>query len=132
MVICLVEGLVVNRVPLHIKQLIFPFSVAVLYLIWTLIHAFLLNVGNPSINNTDGDDDAIYKSISWKNRPLMALISSVLTLFFLVPILFMTTFLLSMKRRQYVQDDASENNFTAGDVEDEEMHGEIKNQAIAY
>ena len=69
MIICLVEGLIVNRVPLRIKQLIFPFTIAVLYLIWTLIHDFLLHVGNPSINNTDGDDDAIYKSLSWKNRP---------------------------------------------------------------
>ena len=132
MIICLVEGLIVNRVPLRIKQLIFPFTIAVLYLIWTLIHDFLLRVGNPSVNNTDGDDDAIYKSLSWKNRPRTALISSILIIIFLVPILFLSTYLLSIKRRRYVQDEASEQQFTAGDIDEEDLQERPNNHAKAF
>lgn len=103
MIICLVEGLVVNRIPLRIQQIVFPMIIAVLYLTWTLIHALLLNVGNPNVNGTDGDDDAIYQSISWKRRPVAALMIATLTVVVVVPFLFMVTYVLSLPMRRYIQ-----------------------------
>lgn len=105
MIICLVEGLIVNRVPLRIKQIIYPLVIALLYLTWTLIHDLLLDVGNPSINNTPGDDDAIYQSISWKNRPVDTLKTAAFTLFVVFPFMFMATYVLSLPMRRHVLKD---------------------------
>jgi hypothetical protein len=41
-------------------------TVAICYVIWTIVHSLLTNIGNPYKNETEGDDDAIYDAINWR------------------------------------------------------------------
>jgi hypothetical protein len=107
LILCLIEGLFVNRVPVRIRHMMYPMAISMLYILWTLIHDLALDVGNPNVNGTDGDDDAIYTSLSWKNRPLDTFLTSMFAVFVLAPLLFFVIFLLSLPLRRYVQDDST-------------------------
>lgn len=61
-----VDGIVINRIPLRMKQFILYELFAILYLIWSGLHS-VLNVGNPW-NDDEEDDGTIYKVMDWKNN----------------------------------------------------------------
>ena len=92
MVTCLVDGLLVNRIPLKIHHwicLIVPYDLT--YLIWSLIHA-AAGIGNPNedIEDLDEADEAIYTSLNWSKDPGTAAIYVVLVILVMGPIIFMT------------------------------------------
>ena len=44
-VLILIDGLLINRIPLRIRQIIFPMAVGFMYSLWTLLH-WQLDIGN--------------------------------------------------------------------------------------
>lgn len=112
MILVLLEGLVVNRVPVRFRHIVYPMFISFLYVLWTLIHDILFDVGYPNVDDSAGDDaagddaagddDAIYTSISWKNRPKETLIISLISIFVLSPVLFLIIYVLSFPMRRYV------------------------------
>ena len=92
MVFCLVDGLVVNRIPLrglHWIGLIVPFDMA--YLIWSIIHAYA-DIGNPNVDieGLAKEDEAIYTSLNWSKDPGTAAMYGAAVVLVLGPIIFMT------------------------------------------
>lgn len=90
----LFDGMILNRVPLRAKQLLFPELMCFGYLIWSVTHS-ILGIGNPNKNDgsDDGDlesndDDAIYTVMSWKNNTTFAVILSVALLLVIIPGIF--------------------------------------------
>jgi hypothetical protein len=101
-VIVLLEGLIVDRVPVRLCHLVYPMIVAICYLLWTLVHGLLARIGNPHKNDTTADDNAIYEAINWEERPESSLIICLVSLGMLVPLLFLGVYLLSLPFRRYV------------------------------
>jgi len=92
----LLDGMIINRIPIRLKQFIWYWSYCFVYLVWNVIHGYS-PLGNPekSDGDPDSDDDAIYTILSWKNRPKTAAVVSVLVLFVATPLLFHILWLVS-------------------------------------
>lgn len=65
MVIIVFDGFVLSRIPLRMKQFILSEVFAVLYILWSAIHAYS-GMGNPDAD--EGNDDALYATLAWKNN----------------------------------------------------------------
>lgn len=66
-----IDGIILSRIPLRMKQLLPNLLFCFFYLLWTVIHAFS-GLGNPYKDDGSRDDDAIYNTIAWKNDPATA------------------------------------------------------------
>ena len=94
----LVEGLVANRIPVRLRHFWFVCILYALYLVWTLFHSLLFDIGNPDISDEDleTNDDAIYSVLDWVDRPEETGIRAALILGAASPILFLVIWGLSM------------------------------------
>lgn len=90
----LIDGFILNRIPLRMKQLIPNLIFCGAYIIWSLIHAYS-GMGNPYNNGVDQDDDGIYSSIAWRNNPARSGIICGGVFFIGYPVIFMICRLLS-------------------------------------
>lgn len=135
------DGFVLNRIPIRMKQVLWVYLLAVTFLIWTGIHS-ASGIGNPynSDNDPATDDDAIYRSVNWKERPVTGIIMGIAVLFVLIPILIITTYFLStLLGRRYIENPDSDNPRTDAndDAEDprtqaQEYVADPKTEAISY
>jgi len=117
MVLVLLEGLVLNSIPIRAKHVVFPVTLACLFLIWSILQA-VFNIGNPLREDDDEetDDDAIYGAINWRERPESTAQVAVVSSFVLVPILFLTLWTASkISKRRYLETNraaSATNNYT--------------------
>ena len=90
MVLVAIDGLILSRIPLRMRQIVFSETFAFLFVLWTIVHAYS-GMGNPYANGEDAarDDDAIYDSVAWQNNPDGAAIVSVVVLFVVNPVIFL-------------------------------------------
>jgi hypothetical protein len=90
MVLIMIDGFILSRIPLRMKQFVLFESFSVVYVLWTVIHAYS-GIGNPYAegDTPTQDDDAIYSSLAWKNDAAGAAILSVIVLIVANPIIFM-------------------------------------------
>ncbi|KAL3774702.1 hypothetical protein ACHAW5_003774 [Stephanodiscus triporus] len=90
MVLIMIDGFILSRIPLRMKQFILFESFAIVYVLWTVVHAYS-GIGNPYADGETPtqDDDAIYSSLAWKNNTAGAAILSVIVLIVANPIIFM-------------------------------------------
>jgi hypothetical protein len=88
-VLVLIDGFLVNRIPLrwmHYFGVILP--IEMLYSLWTYIH-YAADIGNPWVNDTAGNDDAIYTvEIWWDDDWELTLAYNVVLVFVLGPLVF--------------------------------------------
>ena len=104
-VLLFIDGCLLNRIPLRMKQFILYEVSSLLWVIWSVIHAYA-DVGNPYKDDGSQDDDAIYPSLRWKNNTTQSAILSVLVLFGANPILFMVCRALSrLPKRRLLESD---------------------------
>jgi len=89
-----IDGILINRIPLRIKQFIFLETFSILYLVWSILHS-ALNVGNPW-NNNEGENQPIYDTVDWENGTGFAIGLAVVLLFAGLPIIFMLCRALSL------------------------------------
>jgi hypothetical protein len=89
LVLLTIDGFILSRIPLRMKQFIFFESFAALYFLWTVIHAYS-GIGNPYADGDtpSQDDDAIYDSLAWKNNTTASAILVLVVLFVANPIIF--------------------------------------------
>jgi hypothetical protein len=93
MILLFWEGFSVNRIPVRISQQWLFFLYMALYLGWTLLHAYYLEIiGDP----TSTDDDVIYTNLTWIENPAETGIVAAIALFFAVPLAFVIVWLLSL------------------------------------
>lgn len=88
MILVLIDGFVLSRIPIRMKQLIFIEVLAILFILWTVIHAYS-GIGNPYKDDGSRDDDALYESLRWKTNTSGTAILSVLVVFVLSPLVFL-------------------------------------------
>jgi hypothetical protein len=96
----LIDGMLINRTPIRIKQILFVELLYVVYALWTYIHS-ITSIGNPNLNcgsceGSDTDDDAIYSSVNWNKRPIPTLILFAGIFLVITPFLFTLIWLLSL------------------------------------
>jgi hypothetical protein len=92
LLLLLLEGLVINRIPIRLRHFGLIFVYLILYLIWTVVHA-LLEIGVPG---NEGDDDRIYTALQWKEDPLSTAQVAAQFLLILAPIAFLLVYGLSL------------------------------------
>lgn len=104
MVLVLWTGLVVNRVPVRCSHYIFPFTVDLLYMIWTFVHDYY-SLGN---GDEEVDDDAIYDVIDWDGNFKKTASTAAMTLGVVSPSLWILLWLASLCGRRYTKLDSNE------------------------
>jgi len=101
----LIDGFVLSRIPLRMKQLIPNLIFCLMYIIWSLIHAYS-GIGNPYKDDGTQNDDGIYTSIAWKNDPARTGIICGGVLFIGYPVVFTCCRMLSrLPPRRYCEDE---------------------------
>mmetsp|Transcript_28403 Transcript_28403/g.48992 ORF Transcript_28403/g.48992 Transcript_28403/m.48992 type:complete len:302 (-) Transcript_28403:300-1205(-) len=88
MVLIIIDGFLLSRLPLRMKQFIFSEMFCFFYILWSVIHAFS-GIGNPYRVDDDRDEDAIYDSLAWKTNTVFAVVISVAVLLVFNPIMFL-------------------------------------------
>lgn len=88
LVLVAIDGFLLSRIPLRMKQFFLYESFSVIYILWSVIHAYS-GIGNPYNDGVDKTDDAIYDSLAWKNNVANAAILSVGVVFVFNPIVFL-------------------------------------------
>jgi len=83
-----IDGFLINRIPLRMKQFFLFEAFAAIYLIWNIVFSFS-GLGNPYRESGAQDDDAIYSSLRWKTNTASAVTTAVLVLVVANPILFL-------------------------------------------
>ena len=125
-VVLLVEGLIVNRIPVRIHHwwlAVLPIDIA--YPVWTIVHS-MLDIGNPneSDNDPETNDDAIYTAVDWEDDAIGTAIFIVIVVLIVGPIVQTVLFLLSLYSpccrisRRYLDKDASQNEESASNAVD--------------
>lgn len=100
--IVILEGFVVNRIPIRFRQVNYPMAVLLLYLIWIVIHDRHSKIGNPDKSNeNESDDDAIYAVLNWNKRPVETGIISSVTLLVATPLIFFFLVIISLPYRRF-------------------------------
>ena len=130
-----INVLYVDQIPfrwMHWWCYVFP--IASLWILWSVLHAFVGDIGNPTRDGSSGDpdtnDDLIYDFLDWRNDWEEALIMIVINLFAVGPFFFSILWLSSIykwpfccvkDRRHYLdsfRDDKEQNGPTVEDVEE--------------
>merc|ERR1711976_922717 len=106
LVIC--DGLVINRIPIRLKQILFVYIFNVVYCVWTLIHSGT-DIGVPwSDNDPSTDDDAIYSVLNWNKRPGFAVVIVLVLFFIATPVvhilLWLKSFIFKPRQLERVND----------------------------
>ena len=103
------DGLILNRTPLRMKQIIFPYLIAAPYAAWSILHGVATDLGNPNRTGgeeTEEDDDALYGVLNWTERPVTAAIVLTILLGAAVPIFFVLFWSISLiLPRRYVSNE---------------------------
>lgn len=87
-VLLMIDGFILSRIPLRMKQIIPNLIFCFTYILWTVIHSFS-GLGNPYYDDGTRDNDAIYDSMAWKENPTTAAIISVAVFFIAYPVVFL-------------------------------------------
>ena len=95
-VLLLIDGLILNRVPVRLKHLLATMGLAICYAIWGVIHAYT-GIGNPH----NDESDFIYDFLDWKNEPVQTAILNVLVVFVAVPVFHLFFWVVSFPLRRY-------------------------------
>ena len=125
LLLMIIDGMFVNRIPLRWQHWYVVLLINIAYVGWTLIHAFLLDVGNPynEDNDPETNDDAIYDVVVWKDDWKAALTYSCINCFVLSPLLYLVLWCLTngvcWDRRKLVESvDDQDQRPTVDDVQE--------------
>jgi hypothetical protein len=103
---------------LRFKQIFFVWSVLIPFLIWSIIHS-KLGIGNSLHNDRPDatDDDALYGTLNWNERPKGAGILAALLICVAAPVIFTVTWGVSaLVARRYVKESSNEDKFEEEEV----------------
>lgn len=107
-----IDGFIINRIPIRLKQVLWVYILSAAYLTWTGIQA-ASGIGNPNRNDSNPatDDDAIYGVMNWTKRPAAAAVVTILILVIGIPILILATWYVStIIGRRYIENDDDDDN----------------------
>lgn len=83
LILVMIDGFLLSRIPLRVKQVIFFQAFMLMYIIWSVIHAYS-GIGNPY-----DDGMYLYELLQWKNYPVSSLMLSLTGVFLVSPIVYL-------------------------------------------
>merc|ERR1712232_1166195 len=92
-VLLVIDGVLVSKIPVRLRHLLYVMLTTVIYSIWAIIHS-LTDIGIVSGENNVGDP--LYNSLDWQGSPVAALIVNLFAVLVLVPVMFMLLWLMSL------------------------------------
>ncbi|GFH60236.1 hypothetical protein CTEN210_16712 [Chaetoceros tenuissimus] len=95
LVLAALDGFIIHRFPIRLKQIAGVYAVLIAYLIWTIIHS-QTGIGNGYEYSDGFDDDALYSDLNWNKRIGGAIVLVVLVIFIELPLIFILLWLLSL------------------------------------
>jgi FAR-17a/AIG1-like protein len=107
LLLVVIDGLVINRIPIRIKHFLFCCLYYLFYILWSIVHSFTA-IENPDTEdnsshnaaddtNTDADTTSIYAALDWDGDDITTtIITVVLALGVASPILFMLLWFLAL------------------------------------
>ena len=103
LILIIIDGMVINRIPIRLRQLVWVEAVSLCYLLWNIIQQYS-SIENP--NRDDDDTVALYDSLDFKKNAGAAVILCVLLILLAIPALFILLMLFSsMFKTRYVRAD---------------------------
>jgi hypothetical protein len=102
MVLCLIDGLIVNRTPVRIGHVILNMAMAVLYAIWSALQNTVIRYNPYGENDDDEDDDSIYDVMKWRTQPGLAVGVFLGLLLVAIPLFQLLFWALSLPGRKYL------------------------------
>ena len=87
-ILIFIDAILINRIPLRMKQFLFYEMFSILYTLWTLIFTYS-DLTNPYQEAGYMDDDAIYPHLRWKTNTSQVIILAVILLLVVNPIVFL-------------------------------------------
>ena len=95
--IVLMDGFVLNRIPLRLSHGLFLLAYLATYLVWTVVYE-ILNIDNPWTTDDDENiyDDHLYKALQWQDDLTGTTIAAAQLLFVAVPVAFVVAWGLSL------------------------------------
>jgi len=106
LIILLLQGLLLDRVPIRLKHSAFIGIFFVLYKAWLVIQNNVIEY-NPF---DDDDDDALYDAFGWKKDVGTAVSNTLITAFLIVPFFIILLWGLSLPGRRYLETSDKEND----------------------
>ena len=88
----LFDGMIVNRIPIQLKQIFFVQGLALAYTLWLIIQSFSPSIGNPYSE----DYESVYEIVNFNEHPGKSAILCSLCVFIASPSTFFAIFLLSL------------------------------------
>mmetsp|Transcript_19534 Transcript_19534/g.42480 ORF Transcript_19534/g.42480 Transcript_19534/m.42480 type:complete len:306 (-) Transcript_19534:468-1385(-) len=118
-VLLVIDGFLLGRIPLRMKQFLLFEAFSASYLLWNVIHAYS-GIGNPYEEDGTQSDDAIYASLAWRNDTRGAAILTAGVLVVGNPVVFLVCRGVSRLFPRRLREDGGENMFRGGKQNDEE------------
>ena len=116
-ILLFIDGTLLSRIPLRMKQFVFFEIFSLSWVIWSIIHA-LASVGNPYKDDGTQDDDAIYASVRWRENTQGSVILVLLVLFVANPIAWVVCWALSrLPKMRLVNDESFKETRSTNDEE---------------
>jgi hypothetical protein len=97
MVVTLVEGLLINRVPVRLQHALVTEILGIMYLLWSVFHSFVL-YENPDAEEFDG---GVYEILLWRENPGQAVFMSLGILLLVIPLATLALWGASLPKRLY-------------------------------
>jgi MFS family permease len=116
LIMVLIDGLIINRIPLRIKHMLLTTLLAALYLTWSVIQNVVWRY-NPV---HDDDDDALYDVMKWREETTSAIILIAIILLGAIPLLTSLLWFVSLPGRHY-ENDVPANDGNKSSTDDEEL-----------
>lgn len=114
-----IDGFLLGRIPLRMKQFLLFEAFCASYLLWNVIHAYS-GIGNPYEEDGTQSDDAIYASLAWRDDSRGAAILTVGVLAVGNPVVFLVCRGVSRLFPRRLWEGGGENMFQDGRQNDEE------------
>jgi hypothetical protein len=103
LVCVMLDGHLLNRTPVRLKHGIFTVALALMYVIWTVIHTYVIG-DNP----TNSESDLLYDVIDWKGSSGSTFVLSVIIIFVVGPLLHLLIWSISLFGRRYHEQEQEE------------------------
>lgn len=118
LVIVVVEGNWINKVPVRLKHYILPNICGILYVVWSVLQS-LLPVTNPNQDDPSETGDYLYSILNWDDDLTGAIVVSVVVIFGVFPLFTLFVWGISLWHRRYL----ATTEDVAGDLSDVERAG---------
>jgi len=104
LLLLIIEGQIVNRIPIRWSHLIWAELVLCIYMGWTFVHGMFIDIGNPEISETSDGNEPIYGILNWTNQDLcfQTALGWLVVLTGVAPAVFFALYVLSLPCRRHL------------------------------